>query len=103
MKKYLAYLEQDGGCDYTIGCGISKLIIEAEDIKEAKNKIEEILEESWLDLLDRCTLYEISDELKINVDEIYNKAQEREKDRKRKQEEKKDRKEYERLVKKFGD
>lgn len=31
-KKFLLYREQDGGCDYTIGCGVSLSVIRASSI-----------------------------------------------------------------------
>lgn len=39
MKKFLYIREQDGGCDYTIGCGISIQAIEAASKEEAIYKI----------------------------------------------------------------
>jgi hypothetical protein len=39
MKKYMVIANQDGGCDYTIGCGVSYSIIEAEDREDALNKV----------------------------------------------------------------
>ena len=35
MKKFLVVEEQDGGCDYTIGCGVKVSFIEAEEMRDA--------------------------------------------------------------------
>lgn len=34
-KTFLLYREQDGGCDYTIGCGVALNTIRASSIEEA--------------------------------------------------------------------
>lgn len=46
MKTYLLVRRQGGGCDYTIGCGISVSSFQAESMEAAKQKIVD-LEEDW--------------------------------------------------------
>ena len=46
MKTYLLVRRQGGGCDYTIGCGISVSSFQAESMEAAKLKIVD-LEEDW--------------------------------------------------------
>lgn len=40
--KYKAYLYQEGGCDYTIGCGIRVIDIEASNIEEAQKELKNL-------------------------------------------------------------
>lgn len=46
MKTYLLVRRQGGGCDYTIGCGISVSSFQAESMEDAERKIVD-LEEDW--------------------------------------------------------
>lgn len=60
MKTYLLYREQEGGCDYTIGCGLSVSTIRANSMEEAIAKVvgtkdwkkEALEDESYEDFLD---------------------------------------------------
>lgn len=63
-KTFLLYRKQDGGCDYTIGCGMSLSVIRASSMEEAieivagtkKDWKKEALEsESYEDYLDEMT------------------------------------------------
>ena len=45
--KYIAILRQNGGCDYTIGCGVNTIQFEAENALEAGKKLKEIVRESY--------------------------------------------------------
>lgn len=36
MKKFKAYLKQENGCDYTIGCGRRMIDITAKDVEDAE-------------------------------------------------------------------
>ncbi len=70
--KYKAYLKQEGGCDYTIGCGIRVIDIEASDIIEAKDKLFKEVKETYNDSenrLSKVELYEINNILIINIEE----------------------------------
>lgn len=102
MKKFIAVLNQSGGCDYTIGCGVEVKKIDAENIETAEKKILKILKEGYPDI-DSLKIYEITDEKTVDLRKFYKEIEdEKESYRQRKQEEN-DRAEYERLVKKFGD
>ncbi len=39
MARFIAIHRQNGGCDYTIGCGISVAVIEADTIEAAHQQI----------------------------------------------------------------
>jgi hypothetical protein len=45
--KYIAILRQEGGCDYTIGCGINTIQFEAVNAQEAAAKLQEIVIENY--------------------------------------------------------
>lgn len=105
MKKYIAHLSQGQGCDYTIGCGQVVIDIEANSFEEAQQKLEQEICENYSHMetmLAYAKLYEVSNMLKINVPEIYDRLEaDREKERKE-EKEKKEREEFERLKAKFG-
>jgi len=76
---FIVYLEQDGGCDYTIGCGNKiialKSLIKKDAILEVKSLVagdwddeEERFMPYW-DEIDRATLYEISEKIILPVDD----------------------------------
>lgn len=72
--KYKAYLYQEGGCDYTIGCGIRVIDIEASNIEEAHSKLkEEILENYNFSetRLAECELYEVNQVIICDVEDWY--------------------------------
>ena len=83
--KFLLVLTQEGGCDYTIGCGVAVHII------EVKNR-EEILAQifPWLakhhgdpsdgyinEEIDSATLYQISDVIRLDLWQYHYDYQER--------------------------
>jgi hypothetical protein len=39
MKKYIVLMEQEGGCDYTIGCGFAWQFVDAEDKEDVLKKV----------------------------------------------------------------
>ncbi len=104
--KYKAYLKQDGGCDYTIGCGREVIDIDADSIKDAKEKLATIVFEDYNHSetkLDEIELFEVNETWIIDVNEIYTKIkQQKELNRIRTQEEF-DRAELMRLKRKFGE
>lgn len=40
-KMLQAILYQDGGCDYTIGCGVKVIELKAETVQEAREELDE--------------------------------------------------------------
>ena len=43
--RYLAIVDQGGGCDYTIGCGVKNFIFEADGTIQAIEKLHELIED----------------------------------------------------------
>lgn len=106
MKKFVAYLHQEGGCDYTIGCGNTMINLEAEDMNSAELELESIIKSDYNSresTLSSATIYEVTDERPVKVRLVYDRIREEENSEKRKKLEDSERQEYERLVKKFGD
>lgn len=104
MGKYVAYLKQKGeGCDYTIGCARTMLTINANNIDNAKEKMIEILKENYCGEteLSSCIIYEISNELKIDVKSIYNDIENDKKIKRLKKQEELEKAEMDRLIKKY--
>lgn len=48
MKKYIAVLKQEGGCDYTIGCGIKTIQFDAVDFIDAGKLLKEMVSEDYI-------------------------------------------------------
>jgi hypothetical protein len=101
MKTYKAYFEQDGGCDYTIGCGFILIDLEATNWDAANEELTEKLGD-YGSYVNRATLLEISNELEIDVDDIRNAEEEVRKEEERKETEKQEKKELERLLNKYN-
>lgn len=102
MKTYKAYLFQEGGCDYTIGCGCKVVDIKATTMEEAKKEILEIIDYYSIDNLDSVEIYEISEVFEVDLDEIKNNIEKEEDNIKFMQKELEELKEFERLKNKYG-
>ena len=78
--KYLVILNQSGGCDYTIGCGVKVLYLDATDKEKAYQQARELILEEHYSLESRIqhfTIVEYSDALSFQASIIYaQKAQE---------------------------
>ena len=74
MAKYVAYLHQDGGCDYTIGCGNLLFDLESDNYNDAILEIQDLListyNGNWK--LESIRLMEIKRDEQVNIDDIYN-------------------------------
>lgn len=73
--KYLALLRQEGGCDYTIGCGINTVAFKAENVTEAAEKLRSIVEENYSSnefILKSAHLYEVATKYEIDLALWYN-------------------------------
>jgi hypothetical protein len=117
-KKYVVHLNQGGGCDYTIGCGQRTITIWAENITQAHERFISMIgsfdddDVDWTEdyggwrceywFLATVTIYEVSDEVNVDMKAVYANLDEVEALRKRLAAEDAEKKEYERLQKKFG-
>lgn len=102
MKTYKAYFEQEGGCDYTIGCGYILVDLEAKTWDAAIDEITEKMEYYGIDNIDKATLFEINEELEIDVDDIKNVQEEEKRLEKQKEIDEQEKQEFERLKQKFN-
>ena len=104
--KYLLVMEQDGGCDYTIGCGLKVEPIEASNMQEATAKAFEYLSEDREGKLredvDRATLYQIPAESVLDLSGYRNKYKKEQEAQAKVSRENAERAEFERLKSKFG-
>lgn len=75
MKKYIAILTQkDSGCDYTIGCGITTVNFEAENIKSAASKLIDIVRDNYTTeehRLSKINFHEIIETFEVDLDKWY--------------------------------
>ena len=107
MKKFIAYLTQGSGCDHTIGCGKDIIRLAANSIEDAKKGlIEEIIKCDYQQYgyrqLEEATLFEIIDEKRLDMKDIYEKIGEEEIIKYKKETEERERVDAERLKKKFN-
>ena len=105
--KYTVILKQDGeGCDYTIGCGMTKTTIEANSLDEAKEKLNKLIIETYpRTRMERGLAWAELYEEKIYsapVEDLYAEKQQKEDKEDQEIREKKDREEFERLKEKFA-
>lgn len=111
MKKYIIIREQEGGCDYTIGCGIAYEVIGLSDNKSIDNYILEDIVDNYgdagcaiRDLEERgieYSVFEIQD-IKFSFDEILAKLKKQSDSEKEAETLAVDEIEFERLKKKLG-
>ena len=100
MIEFRAYLKQKGsGCDYTIDCGKTMILLKASNMQEAKEQLKYIIEESYVGEfeLEYCTILEIANIESLDLKSIYDEL----KNKKLKDKEDLERQEYERLKNKF--
>ena len=115
MNKYLFVEYQDGGCDYTIGCGVRLTDIDAASMKEATEIFVKNVEDNHREdgilysnhwdgdgTPDRISVYEVTDGGMLDMNAIWEKAQTEVEAREMKIKEAKEREEFERLKKKFS-
>tara|TARA_R110002110_G_scaffold66276_7_gene181754 strand:- start:738 stop:1109 length:372 start_codon:yes stop_codon:yes gene_type:complete len=121
MKEFLVIADQNGGCDYTIGCGVRYWTEEAESMDQLKTRISKGLlclsdydeelddysedyDEDYfgrLDLWNYLTIYEISDSSSVSLNSLRAKQNENIKAEKVKAKEAAELAELERLQKKY--
>lgn len=104
MSKFIAYVKQGGGCDYTIGCGQAVLELESTTYNEAVEELRrEIVDDCYNeDVIEIATLYEIASEHEMPIAEWYSDARKRDRESAASLILKAERLEYDRLKEKFG-
>ena len=105
--KYIAHLVQKGeGCDYTIGCGLVVHELSADNMEDAKQELKELIKEDYSyseAYLEKATLYEVKEEVNIEVEKIYNEKEEEKLSKADKEQRIKDYEKFLELKKKFED
>ena len=89
--KYIAVLRQSGGCDYTIGCGIEVVKLDAESMDDAQRECEALLENNYWDVesrLDSITVHEVTRSSEMDLNRTCKEIAKRKKDELREDEEK---------------
>jgi hypothetical protein len=103
--KYLAYLEQESeGCDYSIACGQTTWRFDADDNDQALRKLTLKVSDNYNHceaMLGHIILYEINNEIQIDVKDIYDDINMSEQEKERLELESLERKELDRLKEKY--
>ena len=77
MNNYMAYLSQGGGCDYTIGCGLKLVYLKSDNHKDAVEELANIIRgHVGENALGSATLFQVSGQWAMNVQKIYDEAEE---------------------------
>ena len=103
-KTYYAYLKQLGdGCDYTIGCAQTMIVIKSDTYEEAILKLEEIIDEEYYDdtKLEDAMIFEC-EPTHIDLDNLYTMKQKNIDKSKQQIIEDKEKSELKRLLKKYN-
>jgi len=101
--KFVIQLFQEGGCDYTIGCGQKNVKVDASSNVELDEKILETIEYYGRDNIDYVTVFKVDTELKIDIDELFAKKDEEIKAKKEAEKEAEERAQLIELQKKYPD
>jgi hypothetical protein len=106
VKKYLAIWRQEGGCDYTIGCGFAEHMFEAPDLDAATTYVIEQLSNPELSDDVAGTIYKVDVYETIGigttlVSGVWQAERQRKQAAARRARDDHERAEYERLRKKF--
>ena len=108
--RFIAELQQGGGCDYTIECGTKVISLDATDRAGAIQEIEDLLRGdpdegrpySGDRRLDVIVIYAVDDTITIHPNAIYEKIEKEDEAKRETEDKKKRKKEFERLKKEFG-
>ena len=108
--RFIAELQQGGGCDYTIGCGVKVVSLDATDRAGAIQEIEDLLRGDPDEgrpyaneqRLEGIIIYAVDDTITIHTEAIYAKIEKEDAERREAEGKKKRKKEFERLKKEFG-
>lgn len=100
---YFAYVHQEGGCDYTIGCGNLLLGLGAKTEEEAKEELKEVIKERFQGdyRIEEAMLFS-GETIDFDLESVYNEIDEEKKAAKKQKEEQEEKAQYEALKKKFG-
>ena len=107
MKEYIAIWHQEGGCDYSIGCGLAVHLFKAIDIDAAKTYVVEQLSDLELpdevaDSIKKVDIYETVDNGALVTAGVWAPTRKRKRAEHEQQlRNDKERSDYERLRKKF--
>lgn len=102
---YMVELQQSGGCDYTIGCGLVTESLDATSEAEAIAEVTEMIRENHSHAegrIDSATLYAVVDVIRVDVKGIYQAIAAEQKAALAAEKERKERAEFDRLQKKYG-
>lgn len=72
--KYIAILRQEGGCDYTIGCGVNVIHFEADHALDAGKKLKEIIRDQYTaseNPLNSVVYYEVTGKYEADIARWY--------------------------------
>lgn len=110
MSRFFLFEEQDGGCDYTIGCGYRLT-----EIKEVSSMAGAILKVSGGDKygefiidtdrefpVNKASILQVKDVVEIDIDKLARERRRLKEEEVSAQKEKADREKYEELKRKFG-
>jgi PIN domain nuclease of toxin-antitoxin system len=104
MANFLLHLFQDGGCDYTIGCGHSIETFEAYSEADIKEKVKGFIQNYGRDQISAVTLYEITNNhSQLNIDRLFAEDDAENEREKRERTELEERKILEELKNKYPD
>jgi hypothetical protein len=100
---FQAYLCQEGGCDYTIGCGNLLIQLSGETLPQAIEDLKEKIKENYTGdrRLSSVTIIK-GESVNVDVDSIYEKIESDKRKQTEAETEASERQQYERLKKKFG-
>ncbi len=106
MSRYLIVMNQDGGCDYTIGCGCAVTTFTA-DPEKLSDRIEEVIDDfnGFCDSesrVDSVEVYEVVGDIAFNINAVHQRRAAEAKAKKQAVIEKQERAEFERLGKKYN-
>lgn len=108
MKQFVLIQRQSGGCDYTIGCGISITHLDAKTLEKARLEAIEVIGSSWRSNDERAIsnakilTVEATEDLTELLDIAAQERAEKKKAKAAKALEAKELAEYKRLKSKFG-
>jgi len=111
MSKYFAYVENEGGCDYTIGCNRDLIELQGNSLAEAveflrqdicSDKSDGLYFTTSVNELDKITILEVIASVDVDIETIKKEYQQNEQKRKDVEDTESRRVEYERLKVEFG-
>jgi hypothetical protein len=98
--KFIAFLRQEGGCDYTIDCGATLVELKSNTVEAATEELKKLIKEEYVDdnKLLEATIFGVELTVEIPLKEWYKKIN---KGRERSAREEGQRELYERLKRKY--